>query len=747
MKTRTIEIFFLGIAIVLMGSSNVLADTWAECQGGCGDCCWYYEDCIPNPYSPDPMCQAPSYRNYDCDCDWCWDCFCVPGCLVRGGYCTPDDPRYYSGSMGDRPTEDVADGLDNDCDGFIDNERCNGIDDDGDGLIDEDIGSCLGKILFVPLCWLGDPDDFEDKVNEQLDVFYKALDLDSCKDTFSHVILDPSEVNVKCPLSPCGGVMKSVVEAIDAAGINKGNFNEIVGLTDHDICGSIGGAHYGRGYFWVETTDPTPFSHEFGHLYNLTEEYSSVEAGGCYNDHLDINFLDPNLGCDPLGDCCGGCNKSCDPCCAGNKNPEGGRCFMSSSTSPPYGYCEHCYNQITNPPNMRTAGFPHGALALRCGQTNPIGPQNIGEMTFMLKEDGRLNEFSIEFYKGRPSFGSSYSKGPYRIEIMKQGSLIFATDFEHAGYFCERDGCFQEGQPYFMVWKAIMPSGVTESDVLTVSLFKNGVSTSRTTVNGQAPVADAGQDQTVECTGSGQATVALDASASYDPDGDTLQYAWSAPGITFTDLMGETTTAVFPLGTTTVTLTVKDGSMEDIDTITVEVEDTTPPVLTVPPDVTIFTCASPNIGTATAEDACGGTAMTVTNDAPATFSLGETTVTWTSTDAEGNVITATQMVTAILGDDPSCCPAGTNIILGTAGDDDLIGTFGNDCILGLDGDDTLNGTKGNDFLSGGAGLDTLVGDNGTDYLAGGPERDNLNGGNGEDICVADPNDNVVLCEN
>ena len=159
---------------------------------------------------------------------------------------------------------------------------------------------------------------------------------------------------------------------------------------------------------------------------------------------------------------------------------------------------------------------------------------------------------------------------------------------------------FREGQSYFMHWKAIIPSGVTESDLLTVTLSKDGVFTSQTTVNGQAPVADAGQGQIVECTGSGQATSTLDASLSYDPDGDTLQYAWAATGITFTDPTSKTTTAVFPLGTTFVTLTVKDGSMEDDVKITVEVEDTTPPIITVPADVTIFTCASPNIGTATA---------------------------------------------------------------------------------------------------------------------------------------------------
>jgi Ca2+-binding RTX toxin-like protein len=139
--------------------------------------------------------------------------------------------------------------------------------------------------------------------------------------------------------------------------------------------------------------------------------------------------------------------------------------------------------------------------------------------------------------------------------------------------------------------------------------------------------------------------------------------------------------------------------------------------------------------------------VTITNNAPTTFPLGETTVTWTATDSAGNAATATQKVMVILGEDPSCCPAGTNIIVGTAGNDDLIGTFGNDCILGLAGNDTLNGKKGNDYLSGGSGLDTLVTDNGIDYLVSGPGRDNLNAGLGkQDTCVVDRTDKVVNCE-
>ena len=192
--------------------------------------------------------------------------------------------------------------------------------------------------------------------------------------------------------------MKYVMEALQTAGINKGDFNEIVALTDHDVCGDIDGGHAGLGHFWAETTSPMIFSHEFGHLYNLTDEYSSVEAGGCYNDPLDINFLDPKLGCDPKGNCCSGCNKNCNPCCAGNKNPDSSRCLMSSYSSP-YGYCNDCYNQITNPPNERTAGFPDGALALKCGYKNPIKPQSLGTMSFALTEDGELDEFSIETYR------------------------------------------------------------------------------------------------------------------------------------------------------------------------------------------------------------------------------------------------------------------------------------------------------------------------------------------------------------
>src|SRR5262249_44310884 len=157
------------------------------------------------------------------------------------------------------------------------------------------------------------------------------------------------------------------------------------------------------------------------------------------------------------------------------------------------------------------------------------------------------------------------------------------------------------------------------------------------------------------------------------------------------------------------------------------------PVFTsVPGNVLTSDCSAPDIGQAIATDTCG---VVVTNNAPAVFNLGSTVVTWTATDPSGNIATATQVITTFLGDDPSCCPSGTNVIGGTAGNDTLTGTAGADCILALAGNDVLSGLGGNDYLSGGAGVDTLNGGDGNDLLMGGDGNDTLSGGNGNDTLV------------
>lgn len=78
-------------------------------------------------------------------------------------------------------------------------------------------------------------------------------------------------------------------------------------------------------------------------------------------------------------------------------------------------------------------------------------------------------------------------------------------------------------------------------------------------------------------------------------------------------------------------------------------EDTTPPSITAPADITAeatgMTTTTVAIGTALATDA-GGIAS-ITNDAPATFNLGETIVTWIATDNAGNTASTVQKINVV----------------------------------------------------------------------------------------------------
>jgi hypothetical protein len=108
---------------------------------------------------------------------------------------------------------------------------------------------------------------------------------------------------------------------------------------------------------------------------------------------------------------------------------------------------------------------------------------------------------------------------------------------------------------------------------------------------------------------------------------------------------------LFDLGETEVEWTATDAS-DNVGNTTqlVTVEDTTPPDLVAPDDIEVE-CASPegnevDLGTPTVSDICDADVQVV-NDAPDRFPLGETVVTWTATDASGNVSTDEQMVVVV----------------------------------------------------------------------------------------------------
>jgi hypothetical protein len=92
------------------------------------------------------------------------------------------------------------------------------------------------------------------------------------------------------------------------------------------------------------------------------------------------------------------------------------------------------------------------------------------------------------------------------------------------------------------------------------------------------PTADAGPDQTVSAGTSCSATVSLDGSASSDPDGDALEFLWTAPDGTVVN--GEAPEIDLPLGENVLTLAVGDGfGGSATDEVTITVEDTSPPTI------------------------------------------------------------------------------------------------------------------------------------------------------------------------
>ena len=153
--------------------------------------------------------------------------------------------------------------------------------------------------------------------------------------------------------------------------------------------------------------------------------------------------------------------------------------------------------------------------------------------------------------------------------------------------------------------------------------------------------ADAGPDQRLEQTSPDGAQVTLDGTGSTAGGGGGagLSYEW-CEGDT---VLGTEAVITVPLqlGTHTIVLTVTDYSGQtDTDQVVVVVEDTTPPELTCPEDITVEQATGD--GTAvefncTASDICDA-APAVVCDPPSgsVFPLGTTKVTCTATDEAGN---------------------------------------------------------------------------------------------------------------
>lgn len=119
---------------------------------------------------------------------------------------------------------------------------------------------------------------------------------------------------------------------------------------------------------------------------------------------------------------------------------------------------------------------------------------------------------------------------------------------------------------------AIDTNGTWDAYLLTNPLFEDAAG---------FPVADAGPDQVVECSGMDGTAVLLDGTGSRAADGGTggLAYLWLVDDMNLGDMA--LVTVLLPSGTHTVTLIVTDEATlgTDTDTVTIEVVDTSPPEL------------------------------------------------------------------------------------------------------------------------------------------------------------------------
>lgn len=183
-----------------------------------------------------------------------------------------------------------------------------------------------------------------------------------------------------------------------------------------------------------------------------------------------------------------------------------------------------------------------------------------------------------------------------------------------------------------------------------------GIRTYFASVVNQPPVAYAGTDQTVECSGNNQATVSLDGTGSTDGDGfsDIQSFAWSEGATPLAS--GPMASVPFSLGPPahTVSLDVLDRARDgSSDTLSVNVVDTTPPSLIgVPPDGTVECDAVPPPASVSAADVCDPDPSlgflqlsTQTNNGTCSDQNYTVTRTWTATDGTGLMTAAMQTLT------------------------------------------------------------------------------------------------------
>ena len=199
-----------------------------------------------------------------------------------------------------------------------------------------------------------------------------------------------------------------------------------------------------------------------------------------------------------------------------------------------------------------------------------------------------------------------------------------------------------------------------------------------------------------------ECTTATFVSAATDQDSDLQSLSWKLNGVPQTGDGSERVAGTGPAAgprVVHVSLVATDSRGAAAGaSLSFNVVDTTPPVVTAPPvNMTFRSCDFPDIPRLNVRRTPAATRSCISSNSPGNFPVGTTTVTWTAEDPSGNQRTATQTMTVTnVTNFQTCCPAGYNVIIMQNGVP-TSGTTGNDCIIGTDNNDNINGGDGDDY--------------------------------------------------
>jgi PKD repeat protein len=332
------------------------------------------------------------------------------------------------------------------------------------------------KLLFVPLNWQRTQADFDRVRDTQTKFFVDSIPLAQCAYRVSSESLDVTTQNFNSWI--CNGddasSLTSILAFVNGLGMNTADYDVIVGLADTAACPYIGLSNM-VDCVWVLSIEDTLTAHELGHIFGLQDEYCSNPAGSidcrCNDGDLgwiacgstagdgaatgDVNWLDPNLRCDPKGRdklCCNydnnhicGATVDYGICCKGNDNPSGGRCIMSyAGAGYPPAFCQHCRDLLATIPQLQCHSPP---LPL---ETRVI------DIRLVISADDTVQEEYILLRDGRASV--SLPEGTkYYLKIL-DGTGQPVSDLKFDVYF-DYTGPVFDGVDYSSIRFASVPFG------------------------------------------------------------------------------------------------------------------------------------------------------------------------------------------------------------------------------------------------------------------------------------------------